>query len=132
MAETVWQERGTQRPRDVPRAPETHGCKHRRHPERILHAFNEIVPVLSWLPDLCQEAALATLAPLRLRHRAGAARPVLGVASGSSSSIRYHPLYRPGLLGGCGPAPAGSDRGTTTTRERGASSAPKRGYSPRR
>src|SRR5215471_3807008 len=45
------------------------GASHRRHPERISHEHHQAVPVLSWLSDLCEKAALAALAPLPLWHR---------------------------------------------------------------
>jgi hypothetical protein len=56
-------------------------ASHGRHPARGSHAFHEAVPILSRLRQDGQKAALAALAPVRLRHRAGAARSVLRVSS---------------------------------------------------
>ncbi len=84
LAEALWQERGPACPGDADRSPETHSCKHWRHPARVPHAHHQTVAVLPRLPHLYQKAALAALAPLRLRHRPRAARPVLCVPGGSS------------------------------------------------
>jgi hypothetical protein len=108
------------------------GASYGRHPARSSHLLHEALPILSRLREVHSQAALTALAPVRLRHRAGAARPVLCVSGRlSRSSSRSHPLVCPVChsLGRCGGAPAGSTRASHTTRERGAGRAPKHGYS---
>src|SRR5215469_9624070 len=69
---------------------------------------------------------------LRMRHWAGAARPVFRVSGCLSGSSRPHSLVCPvpGVLGRCGGAPAGSARASHPMRERGAGPAPKHGHPP--
>jgi hypothetical protein len=107
-------------------------ASHGRHPARGPHSKYQTVAILSWLREVCQKAAVAALAPVPVRHRAGAARPVLGVSGCLPRSSRSHPLVCPVCrsLGGCGGAPAGSTRASHPTRERGAGRAPKHGYPP--
>ena len=80
LAETLWQKRGTACPRDAHRPFETYRCKHGRHPARGPHTHDQTVSILPWLREVCQKAALAALAPVPVRHRAGAARPLLRVS----------------------------------------------------
>jgi hypothetical protein len=55
------------------------GASYGRHPARGPHAKYQAVPILPWLREGCQKAALTAAAPVPVRHRAGAARPVLDV-----------------------------------------------------
>jgi hypothetical protein len=82
-----------------------------------------------------EETALTALASVRLWHWASAARPLLGLFSCLSGSSRPHPLVCGSHVvrlrrcrGGRGGAPAGSTRAYPTTRECGASLAPKLWY----
>jgi hypothetical protein len=96
LASPLGQERGTSRPRDVDRTPQTHRCKHGRHPARGPHTLDQTVPILSRLRQVCSQATLTALAPVPVRHRAGAARPVLRVSGRlSRSSKSVYPLVRP-------------------------------------
>src|SRR5260221_11554985 len=81
---TLRKERGAACSRDVHRDVETHRCKHGRHPARSSYTFHEAVPILPWLWAMYEKTALAAASPVRLWHRAGAARPVLGVSGGLS------------------------------------------------
>jgi hypothetical protein len=56
------------------------GASHGRHPARSPHAKYQTLPILPWLRDVRSQAALTALAPVPLRHRAGAARPVLRIS----------------------------------------------------
>jgi transposase len=56
------------------------GVSYGRHPARGSHSFHQTLPVLSWLREGCQKAAVAALAPVPLWRRAGAARSVLCVS----------------------------------------------------
>jgi len=82
--------------------------------------------------DVRPQAALAALAPVPVRRRAGTARSVLGISGSLSRSSRSHPLVCPVCcsLGRCGGAPVGSTRASHPTRERGAGRAPKHGHPP--
>jgi hypothetical protein len=40
------------------------GATHGRHPARSFHAHDQTQPILSWLWNLCQKAAVTTLARL--------------------------------------------------------------------
>jgi hypothetical protein len=95
------------------------GAPHGRHPARGPHALDETVPMVSWMRDVRHQAALAALAPVLVRHRAGAARPVFRVSGRLPRSSRSHPLVCPVCrsLGRCGGAPEGSTRANQRTRE---------------
>ncbi len=78
----AWQKRygrsvGAAGPRDVCRQTQTHRCKHGRHPDRSSHTQHPALPMVSWLRQGGEKAALSALAHLSLWSRAGAARPVL-------------------------------------------------------
>ncbi len=84
----------------------------------------ETVPMVSWMRDVRQKAALASTSPVSMRHRAGAARPVFRVSGRlSRSSKKVHPHVCPvchslgRCWGGRGGAPEGSTRGSHPTRE---------------
>jgi hypothetical protein len=67
-------------------------ASHGRHPARDPHPFHEAVPVLPWLWAMYEKTALAAASSVPVRHRAGAARPVLGVSGRLSRSSRSRPL----------------------------------------
>jgi hypothetical protein len=96
------------------------------------HTFDETVPIVPWMWPDGQKAALAAASPVRVRYRAGSARPVFGVSGRLSRSNRTYPLVCPVCrpLGRCRGAPEGSTRASHPTRERGAGAAPKHGYPP--
>ena len=63
---------GTSRPRcgsHTSNAP----LQARRRPARGSHTLDETVPILSWMRNVRHQAALPALAPVPVRHRAGAA-----------------------------------------------------------
>jgi hypothetical protein len=53
------------------------GATHGRHPDRSPHGPSQALPVLPWLWEVREKAALAALASLRLRSRPRAAGSVL-------------------------------------------------------
>jgi hypothetical protein len=114
-----WQKRGTSRPRDVHRPFEAHRWKYGRHPASGPYSKYQAVPILSRLRQGCQKAAVAALAPVPVRRRPGAARPVLRVSGSLPQPSRSYSLVCPVCrsLGRCGGAPAGSTRASHPTRE---------------
>ena len=71
-------------------------ASHGRHPGRGSHAPEQAQPVLPWLREVCEKAALAALASLRLwrgSRPAGSVFCISGLNPGSRSS---HPLVCPG------------------------------------
>ena len=77
------------------------------------HTHHQTLSILSRLRHMRQKAAVAAASHVPLWHRAGAARPLLGVSGRLSRSSRSsHPLVCPVCrsLGRCGGAPAGSTR----------------------
>jgi hypothetical protein len=94
------------------------GAAYGRHPARSSYTLHETVPILPRMRNVRHQAALAALAPVPVRHRAGAARPLLGLSGGPSRSSRSHPLVCPvsAVLGRCGGAPEGSTRASQRTR----------------
>jgi hypothetical protein len=57
------------------------GAAHGRHPARSSHAKEQTLPVLPRLWQGCPQTTLPALAPLPVRRRASASRPLLGVFS---------------------------------------------------
>ena len=55
-------------------------ASHGRHPARSPHTHDQTLPILPWLRDARSQTTLPALAPVRLWHRPGAARPVFGVS----------------------------------------------------
>src|SRR5215470_18483557 len=55
-------------------------ASHGRHPARGSHRPSQVEPVLSWLWEVREEAALAALASLRLRDRSRPAGSVFGLS----------------------------------------------------
>jgi hypothetical protein len=62
------------------------GAAYGRHPTRSSHTHDQTLPILSWLRQVRPQATLTAAAPVPVRHRAGAARPVLRVSRRLSRS----------------------------------------------
>jgi hypothetical protein len=56
------------------------GAAHGRHPARSSYTHDQTVSILPWLWEVCSQATLTAAAPVPVRRRAGAARPVLSVS----------------------------------------------------